>query len=295
MYSMVRCGMTVAIAVLMSAALARGQVAFYTGTSQIGVSDGLLTFSDITQNGRSLRNYVDQDLIVDVQGSSFVFTPCGFNNENIYYASGGGAGRITITRIDGRDFDTIEMLTSTGRNDCTVYLWVAAFLDDSLVDEFDADLPGGTLVGLRGTFDKVEIGAYANAVIRDEHNRGYLNYLAIDDMEYGRAGGGGYQLTVSGQCPGAVTVSWSGADPGSQQALVIGQNVGQTTIPNNQPCPGTVLGIQGQVQLVSPPGFFGTGNGSGSINGNAGAGACGRHLQLVHGGTCVTSNVEQIP
>ncbi len=192
---------------------AQGQVSFYDGASRIGVSDGLLTFSDITENGRSLRNYVGEDLIVDVQGSSFIFTPCGFNNENIYYASGGGAGRITITRIDGRDFDTLEMLISTGRNECTVYLWVAAFLDGNLLDEFDADLPGGTLVGLQGIFDKVEIGAYANAVIRDEHNRGYLNYLAIDDMEYGRGGGGGYRLSVTGQCPGTVTVGWLGANP----------------------------------------------------------------------------------
>lgn len=104
-------------------------------------------------------------------------------------------------------------------------------------------------------------------------------------------GGGGYRLRVSGQCPGQVTVEWSNATPSRQQGLVFGANQGRTTIPNGA-CQGTILGVQGNVRLVNT---FGTGNGAGSVSGNAGTGACGGYLQLVESGSCNTSNVAQIP
>lgn len=124
-----------------------------------------------------------------------------------------------------------------------------------------------------------------------------LDLSAIEGNQYVTIGtGGGYSLALSGSCPGTVRVEWSGATPRAQQGLVFGARQGSTTIPGGNPCPGTVLGVAGQVRLVDPPGFFGTGqNGSGSIQGNAGAGACGSFLQLVEGGTCQTSNVAQIP
>lgn len=110
-------------------------------------------------------------------------------------------------------------------------------------------------------------------------------------------GGGGYNLTVNmpNGCPGPITVGWSGAGSSGQQALVLGNNTGSTTIPQQYPCAGTVLGIQGGVMEVDPPGFFGVNGGSGSINGNINSGAiCGKYLQLVKGGSCNTSNVAQI-
>lgn len=108
----------------------------------------------------------------------------------------------------------------------------------------------------------------------------------------GTSSGGGYALSVDGSCPGNLTVAWSGAGRG-QQGLVIGNREGSTTIPGG-PCSGTVLGVQGQVRLVTPPGIFRTRGGNGSISGHAGQGACGKYLQLVKGGTCNTSNVVQI-
>jgi hypothetical protein len=107
-------------------------------------------------------------------------------------------------------------------------------------------------------------------------------------------GGGGYTLNVTGSCPGTITVAWSNADPNVQQGIVFGNNQGSTVIPPGNPCNGTVLGLSGNVRLVSPPGFFSTGNGSGSINGNAGDAACGHYLQLVQGSNCAKSNVAQI-
>jgi hypothetical protein len=76
---------------------------------------------------------------------------------------------------------------------------------------------------------------------------------------------------------------------------VVGNNLGSTTIPGNQPCPGTILGIQGGVMLVTPPGFHSTQGGAGSLNSNVqNAAVCGKYLQLVRGGTCAVSDVEQI-
>ncbi len=107
-----------------------------------------------------------------------------------------------------------------------------------------------------------------------------------------RAGGGSrYTLRVTGRCPGTVSVAWSNATPSRQQGIVFGNNQGTTTIPSGA-CQGTQLGLQGSVRLVNT---VGTGNGSGSVNGQAGTGACGHYLQLVESGSCNTSNVARIP
>lgn len=104
-------------------------------------------------------------------------------------------------------------------------------------------------------------------------------------------GGGGYTLSLSGTCPGQITVSWSGAAPNGQQALLFAATQGNVVVPTG-PCAGTVLGLgRNQLRIVSPPGLFSTGNGSGSINGNASQQACGGFLQLIQGGSCTTSNV----
>lgn len=114
--------------------------------------------------------------------------------------------------------------------------------------------------------------------------------------KFAPAGSGGYTLRVSGACPGRLTIEWSGAAPRQQQGLLFASGRGSQRIPNGQPCAGTVLGLNAQnLRLVSPPGFFSTGNnGSGSISGQAAPGACGGYLQLIQGGSCITSNVAQI-
>jgi hypothetical protein len=113
-------------------------------------------------------------------------------------------------------------------------------------------------------------------------------------LEYS-GGGGGYTLSVTGSCPGNVTISWTGAGSG-QHGLVLGNQLGQTTIPQTEPCAGTILGIQGGVMLIDPPGIFSTGGGSGSISGNCPGAVSGKRVQGVKGGTpCTTSNVIQLP
>lgn len=118
---------------------------------------------------------------------------------------------------------------------------------------------------------------------------GSPGFYVMDDVTFHEAGG--YRLSVSGDCPGRVVVSWSGATPNKQQGLVFGANQGNTTIPNGV-CQGTPLGIQGQVRLVRT---VGTGpNGEGSLSGNAGTASCGHFLQFVEAPSCNVSNVAPI-
>ena len=123
------------------------------------------------------------------------------------------------------------------------------------------------------------------------------NVAAFDNMSITIVDVAPFDLLVDmpNGCPGSITVSWTGSPGTGQQALVVGNREGSTTIPQTQPCRGTVLGIAGQVQLVDPPGFFSNQGGAGSINGNvSNPGVCGKWLQLVKGGTCETSTVAQI-
>lgn len=113
----------------------------------------------------------------------------------------------------------------------------------------------------------------------------------------GRIGGisrQAYTLELSGTCPGDLTIAWSGAGDGGQQALVVGNHHGRTVIRN--PCAGTVLGLRGSVMFLDPPGIFSVGpKGEGMIVQRAIPAACGKYLQLVKGGICTTSNVARIP
>lgn len=101
-------------------------------------------------------------------------------------------------------------------------------------------------------------------------------------------------LTLSGECPGTITVQWSGASINRGLGIVFASNQGSYRIPND-PCGGTTLGLGTQnLQLVISTR---TGIGSGEIRGHAGPSACRGFLQLVvlDGNPCTTSNVEQLP
>lgn len=100
-----------------------------------------------------------------------------------------------------------------------------------------------------------------------------------------------YTLTVTGQCPGLVTIEWSGATPNHRQGTVIARQRGSTTIPSGG-CQGTVLGLQQSVWLTH---VFGTDKGFGTHSGWMAAGYCRWFIQLVEGATCHTSNVAQLP
>ncbi len=108
------------------------------------------------------------------------------------------------------------------------------------------------------------------------------------------SGGGGYTLNITGTCPGQIRLTWSGAQPNKQQAVVFARNTGSFVIPGG-PCAGTQLGLgTNQLQLYTT---IGTGSGSGGVNATVNSGACRGYVQLVTvaGSPCATSNVKQVP
>ena len=176
-------GITVAIA-LSTVGLA--DVTLHQGASEIGVPLGLATFDGL-QNGSPLQNYQEDGLTLDVNDFAFVFTPVGFNPAwgPPYYPNGGIDDLDEITRTDGQDFNVLEMNMSHGFAGLNIFAWIQAYLDGGLVDQFDVDFQGGTLIGLTGVFDEVRIGAYGSAATRDLHDPSQLNAVAVDNVAFG--------------------------------------------------------------------------------------------------------------
>ncbi len=148
----------------------------------------------------------------------------------------------------------------------------------------------GNYNGYGGSFNPNMPGDTLNNILYEMTSIGFPTNFCVRASS---GGGGGYSLTVSGNCPGTVNVAWAGAQPNKQQGIVFAANTGSYTIPGG-PCAGTQLGLgTQQLRLVNT---VPTGNGSGNVNGNASSGACGGYLQLVTiSSPCETSNVDQIP
>ncbi len=124
------------------------------------------------------------------------------------------------------------------------------------------------------------------------NNGGFFGF-DFDNFTYSEVGSGGFSLGVSGQCPGSVTVNWSGAQPSSTVALIFANNTGSFVIPFG-PCRGTVLGLGSRnIRLVNT--FPAGSNGSGSRSGQAGSSACRGYLQMHDIPNCTVSNVAQLP
>jgi len=101
-----------------------------------------------------------------------------------------------------------------------------------------------------------------------------------------------FTLTVEGECPGWLTITWWGATHDSTIALLFAKNTGQFRIPSGS-CRGTVLGLGTQaLQLMAS--FPAGSNGSGSHSGTTQQGACLGYLQMVDTSNCQVTNVAQI-
>lgn len=101
--------------------------------------------------------------------------------------------------------------------------------------------------------------------------------------------------SVQGNCPGAVTLQWDGAEADRWMGLMFARTTGRFTIPQIW-CAGTEMGLGTTgLRLVAlmPSGSEGSGERPGRVN----AFACGGYLQLIvnDGFPCSTSNVVQIP
>jgi len=99
-----------------------------------------------------------------------------------------------------------------------------------------------------------------------------------------------YTLTVSGDCPGRISVVWAGATPNRRHAVLIGTRRGAYRIPSGR-CEGTVLGIESVILTH----IFGTGPGFGERFATVGSHPCGWQMQLIESPSCNLTNVEIIP
>lgn len=187
-----------------------------------------------------------------------------------------------------------------------------AFAWDTEAGLLALDLATGATVDVNGLADGSR-DVHSLTFAADGRLFGCRYYLfQIDPTTGARSliGGGGYTdvrgiafigaangraLFITGRCPGMVTVQWRGAAPARPAALLLGAVRGRWRIPFGLPCGGTLLGIEGRVRPLDPPGVFSTGTGSGSLSGLAGTSACGLSLQFIEIGACEVSNAAVIP
>lgn len=103
------------------------------------------------------------------------------------------------------------------------------------------------------------------------------------------------RLDATASCPGGgpVDVTWQRATPGAEVALLYARTEGSLTIPNGQPCAGTTLGLGLRALQVAWRGNSGN-DGSRSIHGATGPGACGGFFQLLDLSSCTTSNTQRL-
>jgi len=102
------------------------------------------------------------------------------------------------------------------------------------------------------------------------------------------AGGSSFTLTISGTCPGSVTLAAAGGTPNGIAGILFGSGPGSDVLANG-PCAGTMTGLSGPALFSTLP--FDS-NGEFSLTRTAPAGVCGRFLQVVDGATCTVSTVD---
>jgi streptogramin lyase len=100
-------------------------------------------------------------------------------------------------------------------------------------------------------------------------------------------------MAVTGDCPGTVTITVSGATPGGQIAILFSPTTGSIRIPCGYDCGGRGLGLGSNMRFVTIA--IADGNGEATVSGNAPAAACSGFLQAVDLQSCLTSGVEGLP
>jgi hypothetical protein len=203
----------------------------------------------------------------------------------------------TVQNIDTDTYQTVAIGPTAVTGRFFIGAWIAhnagqyvAPMDQNSSPQANRAYVFGNYNGYGGSFNPNNPGDTANNIIYEMSSIGFPTDFCV---RANAGGGGGYTLLVTGNCPGTVTVAWSGAQPNKQQGIVFASSTGSFVVPNG-PCQGTQLGLSAQnLQLVNT---IGTGNGAGSVNGQTNSGACPGHLQLVTiSSPCVTSNVDDIP
>ena len=163
-------------------------ISTYTdASSQISSITNSADFNGLI-NFQSLYEYNEDGLEVSIDRSYFSWNPPGFDGSEMFYAGTGSLDLVEIS-LGGSDFADIDMQVSSGwleNGPATMYLWVQAYQDGNLVQEFDIDAIGGQYIGLQGGgFDQLFIGSYVTAEVRDLHDASQRNAIAIDNIRAG--------------------------------------------------------------------------------------------------------------
>jgi len=109
----------------------------------------------------------------------------GGNGTPSCYFNGGQNDVMSVTRLGGGDFDTIETMLGAGWGSPGFY-WIQTYNNGVQVDSFDLDAAYGTVIGIRGAdFDEVRFAAYNDGPTRDAHSETGYNAVAIDDFAWG--------------------------------------------------------------------------------------------------------------
>ena len=176
-----------ALAISASGVLA-GISTYTSDTSLMGSLIGEADFNGLVNN-QSLMNYQEGGLGVSINRSYFSWNPQGFDGSEMFYAGTGSLELVEISRTNGEDFNDLDMQISSGWSPDEigdVYLWIQIYTDGELLQEFDLNTITGDYVGLvGGGFDRVLIGSYVTAGIRDSHVANARNAIAIDNLRAG--------------------------------------------------------------------------------------------------------------
>ncbi len=102
-------------------------------------------------------------------------------------------------------------------------------------------------------------------------------------------------ISLEGDCPGRLSMSWDGATPNEMSALWFSREQGEYRLPVGI-CGGTTLDL-GPHGLHLARVFNSGAEGQGVLSGRVRQAACGGYLQMMvdDGYPCTTSNVVQIP
>lgn len=178
---------TLAVAIASCGALAE----ISTYTSDIALNNGEFNFANFNSmvENQSLTNYQEDGLELSVNRNYFSWNAPGFDGSEMFYANTGSFELVSISLVNGDDFGDMEMQVSSGWSPIgigTMYLWIQLYSDGGLVDEIDLDATTGEYVGITGGgFDQILIGSYASGALRDEHDAGNRNAVALDNIRVG--------------------------------------------------------------------------------------------------------------